>query len=278
MTMSPHHAFSRAVIRFPSSLGTKGAEVPVMFRLLLQPPHPCFPPASALACTFCLAKVKTEPINIQAVLSTKLIGSSLKSADIQYKVKHCQSPCWWRSPSFGKSRDKSRSVGWIPHKYQRAFANFQFLFRAKRRLLRFFVSDCEDGEDSSDAGHFEPLDQHSDYKRGNGRKLQAAHEMEAGARGQIKKKTGLWGLSQMTGRGLRGSGQFNFFFQFTNCSHSLPNSPFCKTPQTKQKQAPLYLYLVQNNQVSWIWSFLSSFFPQNFKSWQKEGFEKIAVF
>ena len=31
-----------------------------------------------------------------------------------------------------------------------------------------------------DAGHFEPLDQHSDYKRGNGRKLQAVHEMEAG--------------------------------------------------------------------------------------------------
>ena len=52
-----------------------------------------------------------------------------------------------------------------------------------------FVSDWEDGEDISDAGHFEPLDQHSDYKRGNGRKLQG-HKVEA-AGGQIKKKTGL---------------------------------------------------------------------------------------
>ena len=51
-----------------------------------------------------------------------------------------RSRCWCRlGLSFGKSRDKFRSVGWIPHKYQRAFANFQFLFRAKRLplLLRF---------------------------------------------------------------------------------------------------------------------------------------------
>ena len=94
--------------------------------------------------------------------------------------------CWWRRPSFGKSRDKFRSVGWIPHKYQRAFANFQFLFRAKRLLLlRFppaavFVSDCEDGWRGQQwCG---TLWTSWPALRLQKRKLQAAHRMmEAGA-------------------------------------------------------------------------------------------------
>ena len=144
MTMSPHHTFSRAS---PAPLGRKEPKFSQCFVCCcnlpdpLPPSPPHFPPASALACTFCLAKVKTEPINIQAVLSTKLIGSALKSATFQIKwrsITKARNPCWWRSLSFEKSRDKFRSVGWIPHKYQRAFANFQFLFRAKRSPpLRF---------------------------------------------------------------------------------------------------------------------------------------------
>ena len=48
-------------------------------------------------------------------------------------MKHCQSSSGADDVAFTlKSRAKSRSVEWIPHKYQRALANFQFLFRAKR--------------------------------------------------------------------------------------------------------------------------------------------------
>ena len=70
----------RLITRFPEQLfaspGPKGQKEPKFSPCFVcnspnSSSFPISPPASALACTFLLAKVKTKPINIQAVLSTK---------------------------------------------------------------------------------------------------------------------------------------------------------------------------------------------------------------
>ena len=227
MTMSPHHTFSRAVIRFPSSLGTKGAEVLAMFRLQLQPPRPPLPHISTCICISlhflpCQGQDKAYQHSSCPIYKTYRLG--LEKCNFLDKVKkHCQSAKLCADDDAPHSENPGTSSAPLDEfliNIKEPLPTFSFSF--VQNGCRYYASLCFRlwGWLARTAVMRDTLNLLTSTQTTKEKITGCASDDGGRGRdgGQIKKKTGLWGLSQMTGRGLRGSNQFNFFFQFTKCS------------------------------------------------------------
>ena len=108
-----------------------------------------------------------------------------------------------------------------------------------------------------DAGHFEPLDQqHSDYKRGNGRKLQAVHEMEAG-QGANQEENWTLRIVSDDWSWIEGIGPIQFLFSNSpQCSRSHRNSALKVTKPLEREKV---VYKIQSGTPASIQILQSAF-------------------